>query len=289
MTFSEKLIELRKGAGETQDSLGESLGVSGKTVSKWEAAATEPDLSMIAALADHYQVSVDELLGRTKPMNLSQMIRAEVQKTERTERYSLLFQVTRDLIGSLWPEGCTTSPLKDCVPTVTVPIDKQFRSNYENSDCGMFTYHTDNVRLGLQVFRSPSDFAWILSDKEKLADLFGLFGDPDMFPLLYAINRADFSEEFTAAYLAEKSGVAVEKVQQLLDSLLPLGGIDNQLRKGTLETLDGEVTIYTYYGAGLLMGILSLMKILLDGWGGSNCLSYNGICKLIGEQGYEKV
>ncbi len=283
MTFSEKLTELRKAAGETQDSLGEHLGVSGKTVSKWEAAATEPDLSMIAALADHYQVSVDELLGRTVPMNLSQMLRAEVAKAERTERYSLLFQLTRDLIGSLWHEGCPAAPLQDCVPTVTVPADKNFRSNYENADCGMFTYHTDDVRLGLQVFRAPTDFAWIQSDKEKLAELFALFADPDMFPVLYAINRADFSEEFTAAYLAEKSGVAVEKVEQLLDALVPLGGIDAQLRKGSLETLDGEVTIYTYYGAGLLMGILSLMKILADGWGGSNCLSYNGICKLIGE------
>ncbi len=289
MTFSEKLIELRKAAGETQDSLGESLGVSGKTISKWEAAATEPDLSMIMALADHYHVSVDELLGRTAPMNLGQMIREEVRKADRSERYSLLFQLTRDLIGAMFHEGGAAAPLKDCVPTVTVPIDKQFRSNYENSDCGLFTYHTDDVRLGLQVFRSPTDFAWILRDKERLAALFGLFADPDVFPVLYAINRADFSEEFTAAYLAEKSGVAVEKVQQILDALLPLGGINAQLRKGTLETLDGEVTIYTFYGAGLLLGILSLMKILSDGWGGSNCLSYNGICKLIGEQGYETV
>ena len=53
MTFSEKLIELRKNAGETQDALGEALGMSGKTISKWESAATEPDLSMLTALADH--------------------------------------------------------------------------------------------------------------------------------------------------------------------------------------------------------------------------------------------
>ena len=32
MTFSEKLTELRKNAGETQDALGEVLGVSGKTI-----------------------------------------------------------------------------------------------------------------------------------------------------------------------------------------------------------------------------------------------------------------
>ncbi|MBR5444676.1 MAG: helix-turn-helix domain-containing protein [Clostridia bacterium] len=40
MTFSEKLTELRKNAGETQDTLGELLGVSGKTVSKWEGGAS---------------------------------------------------------------------------------------------------------------------------------------------------------------------------------------------------------------------------------------------------------
>ncbi len=285
MTFTEKLIKLRKGAGETQDSLGEVLGISGKTVSKWESGATEPDLSMIMALADHYHVSVDELLGRSQTLNLGQQIQEEVrQASDKASRYSLLFSLTRDLIAAMYHEGKLTAPLQDCVPTVKVPIDKEFRSNYENSDCGMFTYHTNDVRLGLQVFRSPTDFAWILTDKEKLASLFGLFSDSDVFPVLYTMNRADFSEEFTAAYLAEKSGVAVEKVQHILENLLPLGGMGCQLQKGKLETLDGECTIYTYYGAGLLIGILSLMKILMDGWGGSNCLSYNGICKLIGEE-----
>ena len=45
--FARKLAELRKAAGETQEQLGEVLGVSGKTVSKWESDAAEPDLGML--------------------------------------------------------------------------------------------------------------------------------------------------------------------------------------------------------------------------------------------------
>ena len=62
MTFSEKLTELRKNAGETQDALGEVLGVSGKTISKWETAKGLPDISLIEPLANALSVSVMELM-----------------------------------------------------------------------------------------------------------------------------------------------------------------------------------------------------------------------------------
>ena len=58
-----RIAELRKWTGLTQQELGERLSVSFQTVSKWENGVTMPDLTMIPALTECFQVSADELLG----------------------------------------------------------------------------------------------------------------------------------------------------------------------------------------------------------------------------------
>lgn len=58
-----KIAELRKKRGVTQQELGDSLGVSYQTVSKWENGVTMPDITMLPALARYFGVSVDALLG----------------------------------------------------------------------------------------------------------------------------------------------------------------------------------------------------------------------------------
>ena len=57
--FAGNLTALRRKAGETQNDLAEVLGVSNKTVSKWETCESEPELSMLTEIAAHYD-SLDE-------------------------------------------------------------------------------------------------------------------------------------------------------------------------------------------------------------------------------------
>ena len=60
--FAEKLAELRGARRLTQDELGTALGVSGKTVSKWENGASEPGIQMLLKLAEFFGVTTDTLL-----------------------------------------------------------------------------------------------------------------------------------------------------------------------------------------------------------------------------------
>lgn len=61
------LKELRKEKGITQEQLAEIMGVSGRTVSRWETASNMPDLSLLLQLAEFYKVDVGELLdGKRK-------------------------------------------------------------------------------------------------------------------------------------------------------------------------------------------------------------------------------
>lgn len=62
MIFADKLIELRKKNGWSQEELAEKLEVSRQSVSKWEGAQSVPDINRILMLSDLFGVSVDYLL-----------------------------------------------------------------------------------------------------------------------------------------------------------------------------------------------------------------------------------
>lgn len=62
MTFSEKLIRLRKREGLSQEALAEILGVSRQAVSRWEQGTALPDGGKLLPCARHFGVSVDWLL-----------------------------------------------------------------------------------------------------------------------------------------------------------------------------------------------------------------------------------
>lgn len=59
--LGEKIKELRKQKGISQEVLANHLGVSFQAVSKWETEATMPDVILIPAIASFFGVSTDEL------------------------------------------------------------------------------------------------------------------------------------------------------------------------------------------------------------------------------------
>ena len=62
-----RLLDLRKKSGMSQEELAEKLGISRQSVSKWERAESSPDTDNLIALAQIYGVSLDELLmGKEK-------------------------------------------------------------------------------------------------------------------------------------------------------------------------------------------------------------------------------
>ena len=57
------LTELRKEKNLTQEELGEKIGVTNKTVSRWENANYLPPVEILQILSDFYSVSINELLS----------------------------------------------------------------------------------------------------------------------------------------------------------------------------------------------------------------------------------
>lgn len=62
MIMADKIIDLRKKNGWSQEELAEQLGVSRQSVSKWEGAQSVPDMNKIIAMARLFNVSTDYLL-----------------------------------------------------------------------------------------------------------------------------------------------------------------------------------------------------------------------------------
>lgn len=79
MTLGKTIQELRKQKNVTQEELAAELGVTAAAVSKWENSYTLPDILMLCALADFFQVTTDELLGRATKHGLA-IIAAENKK-----------------------------------------------------------------------------------------------------------------------------------------------------------------------------------------------------------------
>ena len=88
------LASLRKGRDMTQQQVADILGVSNKTVSKWESGAGLPDIGALPALAALYGVTADDILaGETRPRAVSDdNVQREVE-TYLERRGKLRFQI----------------------------------------------------------------------------------------------------------------------------------------------------------------------------------------------------
>ena len=62
MEFRERLFDLRRQAGLSQEELANLLGVTRQAVQKWEAGTSRPDMDNLVSLADYFKVSLDYLV-----------------------------------------------------------------------------------------------------------------------------------------------------------------------------------------------------------------------------------
>ena len=67
MTLGQRIQELRKRAGLTQEQLAEQLGVTRQAVSKWESDNGVPELDALIALSRYFKLTLGELLGVEEP------------------------------------------------------------------------------------------------------------------------------------------------------------------------------------------------------------------------------
>ena len=72
MEFHEKLQELRKNRGLTQEELGEALYVSRTAISKWESGRGYPSIDSLKEISNYFSITIDDLLSGEKLLSIAE-------------------------------------------------------------------------------------------------------------------------------------------------------------------------------------------------------------------------
>ena len=94
MEFNEKLQELRKKRGMTQEELADILHVSRTAVSKWESGRGYPNIESLKDISKFFSVSIDDLLSGEKLLSIAE----NENKTNIKRTYDLLYGIV-DLLS----------------------------------------------------------------------------------------------------------------------------------------------------------------------------------------------
>ena len=96
MEFNEKLQELRKQKGITQEELAKELFVSRTAVSKWESGRGYPSIDSLKAIAKFFSVTLDELLSTGEVLNI-----AEEDEKKKAEHFCNIAFALLDIFMAL--------------------------------------------------------------------------------------------------------------------------------------------------------------------------------------------
>ncbi len=90
MEFHEKLQELRKQKGLTQEELAESLYVSRTAISKWESGRGYPNIDSLKAIAKFFSMTIDELLSGEEVLTIAEEDQRQKESILRDMVFGLL-------------------------------------------------------------------------------------------------------------------------------------------------------------------------------------------------------
>ena len=87
MEFGNRLYELRKQKGLSQEELASCLDVTRQTVSKWELGDSTPDMDKLVLLGELFEISLDELvLGKVPVTTKLDELGASIMTTENKQK-----------------------------------------------------------------------------------------------------------------------------------------------------------------------------------------------------------
>ena len=120
-----RLKDLRREMGLSQQALADKLNVSQQTICKYENNTNEPNIDMLEAMADIFDVSVDYLIGYSSYAHKVE----EVSETALNEdelsflkKYRSINPSSRALVQQLWTNFCVY-PVNDFSFIITHTLD----------------------------------------------------------------------------------------------------------------------------------------------------------------------
>ncbi len=179
MNFSEKLYELRKKEGLSQEELAEKVGVSRQTISKWEMGQSSPEMEKLVNLSKLFNLSIDELVGNDVTNEKENTSQEDVKPKKRNIFLKILM-----VICIIYSIICVT---KFILLTRQVLITNSI--NEENYSIHKFIVNTDDAfpdkSLYINMFIEKIDNRYIM----KIYNTLDVLGNPSIITYMELDNK----------------------------------------------------------------------------------------------------
>ena len=139
MNFGNTILDLRKKKDVTQEQLASELGVTAAAVSKWENGYTLPDILMLCALADYFDVTTDELLGRAVQWKYAVIAADTPALGEQIKALAKRYGIHAKQICADWQEALAAAREDSAVTMLLIGAHQGFD---EEADVDLSGYYT---------------------------------------------------------------------------------------------------------------------------------------------------
>ena len=163
--LSEKLKNLRKGKGISQEKLAKYLGVTFQAVSKWENSTTMPDIMLLPEIARFFGITVDELLCVEK------FDENRLFSEYEAKACSLYRDGNRREVLEIWQEAYKKLPND-------IRVKEMLMSAYYDTD--KRKYQKEIIELGTEIYYSDGDIYYKNQALEEMAVTYAECGNSSL-------------------------------------------------------------------------------------------------------------
>ena len=272
ISISKNIIALRKKTGETQLQLAEALGISNRTVSKWENGESEPELQYIIAIAEHYNVRLEELIYENIPCDLLDKPKISLRTAVIT-----LFEKQKQCIFDFLNQRYVCLTEEKNIPLIMpCGVSQKNSADYteiHTSEVFFHVHSSADAAYSIALMQNENQYEWLESNAERLSEIFCLLSQPGMMRLIRFLHMHGTSEQITMQYISKQTGCEIKHIQRFFELL--------RTENHDIETLNGIQKVYTFQGNGHLMAMLTMIyEAFLDN-AGKGTQVWNGVYKPI--------
>lgn len=254
-----KLKKLRINSGLTQAELGTKLNINPKVISKWENGESLPSADILPAIADVYEIGIDELFGRIseKSVDIKAIVRKygydhayNIPDIQNLFSYIVLGMQERDNVDCGCYSAQSLKEISDELASLIENNDDRPQCHLINREYGIVNYVCDGFRIGSMTCCEADVFDELVETNysvlRRLFEALSLDGADRLVRFFLNTNE---NVSFTLEYLIKKTATEERVAKSFLDVLFSMTKISREavIQKES-AVLDGKETeIYTFY------------------------------------------
>ena len=260
--FSTQLQKLRKAKGIRQEQLAQHLGVSTQAVSKWENGSY-PDGDLLPKIAKFFDVSIDYLYGDEKEtMRFDERIMEYLDKKEGTTKRSRMDK----MLEIQWMSMGMGTNIEEYFAMPKIEKTEEVTGSCIMTEDG-FSYLRirEDLKYGFTVERPKEGYEAYVSDTQKLAEVFQLFGSEDALRILLLMMTLKRTECVRVSTVAKYLNLPVQTVEKVLEKALSFDSDGLVLRSSLLKEDGTEEKLYRiqYYTVVVILRLFIVAKDIL--------------------------